>query len=412
VTRPRSRAAVVLLFLGIGVVLGSWAARIPTLKAQVGLGDAAWGGVVLSGGIGALLAMLCVRAAISTVDARWLVLGAFPFVLLLPVLLSSVHQPVALSAGLFFQGAAMGAAQAPMNTLAAAVERTRGRPLMSSFHGSFSVGSLIGGLAGAWAARQGVSPTAQFAIGNALFAVLIIAFAHQLPRATAATPAETALARSSRKSGPIAVLGAIAFGSLLIEGACNQWSAIYLRESLGSSPQLAAVGFSAFACCMAIGRLNGDRLVNRYGNAAVIRWGAGLGALVATAGLLSRTQAGGVLAFAGLGLGLAAVVPAAMSLAGRLPGHHPGRAVASVSVAAWPATLFGPPLVGAAAGLSSLTTALTVLVPVAGLSVALLAWRLRAAPSGPAPAPTDAAPASPVQDGAGPERATTDVNAY
>src|SRR6185312_13452529 len=86
------------------------------------------------------------------------------------------------------------------------------------------------------------------------------------------------------------LLGFIAFGVLFCEGAVADWSGVYLRESLRSSPAIAATGFATFSLLMAAGRLAGDGLALRLGPAWVVR-------------------AGGVLVALGIGLAVATDVP-------------------------------------------------------------------------------------------------------
>ena len=60
-------------------------------------------------------------------------------------------------------------------------------------------------------------------------------------------------------------LGLLAFACLLIEGASGDWSGVYLRDELGTSAGVAALGFTAFNLTMTAGRIVGDRLVSRSG---------------------------------------------------------------------------------------------------------------------------------------------------
>ena len=93
-------------------------------------------------------------------------------------------------------------------------------------------------------------------------------------------------------------------------------------------------------CCalaMVAARLSGNRLLARFRPDRLLP----VLALVATVGfttalMLDRPLAA-IVGFGCLGLGLASVVPAVFSAAGRLPGLHPGTAVATVSAFGWAA---------------------------------------------------------------------------
>ena len=101
------------------------------------------------------------------------------------------------------------------------------------------------------------------------------------------------------------------------------------------------------------------------------------------AGLLIGRPTAALVGFACLGAGLASVIPAVFSAAGRIPGLHPGTAVATASACGWAGFVCGPPLIGRLASLASLPVAL-ILIPVltAFIVVATLISRaLRERPS-------------------------------
>ena len=66
-------------------------------------------------------------------------------------------------------------------------------------------------------------------------------------RRRASGRAEPVFVRPPRK---LLALGALAFACLLIEGASADWSAVYLRDELGTTAAIAAIGFTAFSVTM------------------------------------------------------------------------------------------------------------------------------------------------------------------
>src|SRR5256885_16602787 len=65
--------------------------------------------------------------------------------------------------------------------------------------------------------------------------------------------------------------------------------AVFLRDTTGAGPALAAIGYFAFSGAMASGRLAGDGLMLRFGPRTLVRGGATLGAAGLAAALLTRT---------------------------------------------------------------------------------------------------------------------------
>ena len=155
-------------------------------------------------------------------------------------------------------------------------------------------------------------------------------------------------------------LGTVAFISFLAEGAAGDWSAVYIHKPLRSSQAVAALGYFAFSLMMVVGRLSGDRLTTRYGPVALIRTGGFLAAGSLTAALLIGRPVVAIICFAGMGTGLAAVVPTVFRAAGSRPDVPPGIGIASVSLIGYFGFLVGPPLIGSTAKLVGLPAALGI----------------------------------------------------
>ena len=299
-----------------------------------------------------------------------LLLGLLGVGVALPALAPSL--PALCVATLLF-GAANGALDVTMNAQGIAVERRVGRPVLSSFHAAFSFGGLAGAALGALAAGVALDARVHLALVGALLVVLGTAVTARLLAASAEAqgPAQPAVRTAGRLRG-LAVLGLAGFMCLLCEGAALDWSAIYVDRDLAGSPAVAALAYAAFSVTMAVGRLTGDRLTQRFGPVAIVRVGAlvaGLG--LATAILVARPGAA-LVGFACLGAGLAVVVPIVFRAAGELPGGEPGSGIAAVSTAGYAGFLAGPPLIGAVAEVTGLPVALAMLpllcVLLAGLS--------------------------------------------
>jgi hypothetical protein len=253
-----------------------------------------------------------------------------------------------------------------MNAHAVLVEERYRWPIMSSFHGLFSLGGLVGAALAAGAMTVGLPPALHLATSAAVLgAAVLAAWPALLP--TAPAPVGGPLFVVPR--GRLAALGAIALVAFMAEGAMGDWSAVYLRMDLGAAPATAAWGFAAFSLTMAIGRLTGDRLVACFGAAGMVVAGALIGALTLGAALLAGHPAAAVLGFAGMGIGLANIAPIVFSAAGRLPDLAPGIGIAAVSTAGYCGFLAGPPLIGLVAEASALPIALGLVAATVGLMV-------------------------------------------
>lgn len=374
---PRvNRFATSAVFAISGLAFGAWAGRIPAVKADLGLSSSVLGLCLLGMAIGSLVGMQLVKPAV----ARW---GTPPVVTagIVAVCLGLLPLPYApsapaLGALLAVWGATMGFIDVAMNSHAVAVEEDYGRPIMSSFHGWFSLGGFTGaGIAGLAAAAGASARSSITATGLVLAALALAAglrlHGGPLPGSVPGVAAEAEGGRTRRGGFDrrVVLLGACAFIALMSEGAVGDWSAVMLREDRDASAAVATLGFVAFNACMTVGRFLGDRVTLAWGPGATLRRGAALGSAGLLVGLLLPGAVPSVIGFALLGIGLSVSVPLLFSAAGALPGTQPGHAIARVSTLGYLGFLLGPPAIGALGDLVSLPFALgatvVLLVPVA-----------------------------------------------
>ena len=172
----------------------------------------------------------------------------------------------------------------------------------------------------------------------------------------------------------VLALGVLGVCGLVGEGAAGDWSAVYLRDNLGTSAGLAALGFAAFSVTMTLGRGVGDRLIRRFGVVSVIR----VGGLIATAGLglalATPVPAVAIAGFTAFGAGLSIVVPQVFAAGGRADPFRPGSGLAKVVGLGYAGMAAGPAIIGLVA--NSIGLHLALLIP-----LALAAWIAVAAPA-------------------------------
>ena len=356
-----ARLAVIAVFALNGFALGSWFVRIPAVQDGLGVGEGLLGVALLGAAVGALLSMTVTGALISRLGSRRVV-GVAALLLplsLIPIALAPNVATLALA--LVFVGASNGALDVSMNSHAVAVENRYGRRIMSSFHAAFSFGALAGSVLGGGVAYLGIEVLPHFLVVCALAVFAAIpAYRALLPSdADAAEGGAPAFARPTRA---LLGLGAISFCVLLGEGAMSDWSAVYLDNTLKTGPGFAAAGYAAFSLTMALGRLFGDRLTERFGPTSLVRLCGAVAAVGLGVALAVGNPAFALIGFACAGAGFSIVFPLALSAAGRTEGVAPGPALAAVATAAYTGFLVGPPTIGFLAELTGLGTALYLVV--------------------------------------------------
>jgi HAD superfamily hydrolase (TIGR01509 family) len=362
-----ARIALAFVFLADGMMIGSWAARIPAIQREVSLTNAELGIALFAASVGALIAMPVTGRMSTRFGSRQAAVLALLAGAAALSLASVATDLAALAASLFGLGAAFGAVNVAANAQGLALERLYGRAILSSLHAAYSGGGLAGAGLGALAAGAGIGPPAHLtAVALALAAVALVS--GPLLLADCAGPSTT-LARPPRI---LLLLGAAAFCCMLAEGAAADWSAVYLSSAVGTAAAVAALGYTAFSLAMATSRLVGDRLTGRLGPVVLVRAGATLAAAGLGVALLVPSAAVALVGFTAMGAGLGVVIPVLFRAAGTTPGVSASVGVAAVSTIGWFGFLAGPPAIGFAAGAVGLRGALALVV-VATIALALLA---------------------------------------
>ena len=351
----RPRLAVTTVFLVHGLYVAAWVPQIPTIKANLGLDEGRLSLALLMIAIGALAAMpltgrLVTRFGSRAITLLGTVLMGIAF--MLPVFMPSY---TALLLWLLVAGMGIGMMDVAMNANGVEVEKHFDRSILSSLHGFYSVGGLVGSLAIATALRSGLSLEAVVAAGvSTCIAVGVLAGwflfrtdARAEEPLTAAERAETAKPRRWRRpTGMILLLGIIGTLAYLTEGAVVDWGGVFSLGPIGADLADAGLAYAAFSAAMAITRLIGDRLQDRVGRRRLLV----LGSALATAGFLGFTLAPNLpalmLASFVIGIGLANVVPIMFALAGRQPDTPSADGVAMVAALAYTGFLIGPPAIG------------------------------------------------------------------
>jgi MFS family permease len=351
-----ARSAVSTVFFINGMMLASWVPHIPTVKAQHALSDGQLGIVLLSMAVGSVLALPVAGWLIARCGSRRLTaVAALGFCLALPLPLMSPNVGT-LALSLMLLGACNGTLDVSMNAQAVEVERHSQRAMMSSFHGLFSLGGLIGAGVASLEMWCGVGDV-QHVTTITLFSMLVVV---AVLRWLAPSPPQQESRGPTfvRPTGILLGLGGLAFFGLLTEGAMADWSAVYLHDSLGTDPATAAAGFAACSLMMAAGRFGGDRLANRFGPRRVLCLSGTLAAVGLGGSLLIGKPLTAILGFGLVGLGIANIIPVLFSAAGKIPGVQAGTALAAVATTGYCGFLAGPPLIGLVAESTSLPIAL------------------------------------------------------
>lgn len=372
-----ARRVVSAIFFMCGSFIGLWASRIPHIKEATGLSEGGFGVLLLIMAGGAFVAfpftgVILDRLGAAPVSKTLAIATAICF-----TLVGIAPSNLLLAVALFMAGFTFGALDVSMNGWGAEVEQALGRPVMSSFHGLFSLGAGVAAQLGGFAIEAGLSVMQHFVLWGALSVPFLIWFWSQAwPKAAPEGGDEQKAPLFALPKGALILAGLVALVAALGEGAVTDWAALYQIQDLGYSEAIAPTAFTVFSVGMVVMRLAGDKVVARYGPVPVARVSglvAFFGCLLLVSGLHLWVVWVGCFI---MGIGYAVLFPLAMSRAASDPILSKGVALASVATLGYGAFLIGPPLLGFVGELFSLRASFVV-VAVLTLALPLLAGALR-----------------------------------
>ncbi len=351
-----------IAFFIAGFGVAAWAPLVPFAQARAGLDEGWLGLLLLCLGVGSMLAMPAAGALAARFGCRRVIVASSILMCLTLPPLALISDVALLGATLLLFGAGLGSLDCAINIQAVIVERASGRAMMSGFHGLFSVGGIAGAGGVSALLSLDASPlTTTLGVVAVIAALLFYA-----------TP--SLLSYGSKGDGPafaiphgiVLFIGALCFVVFLAEGAMLDWSAVFLTSVRGVDASHAGLGYAAFATTMTIGRLTGDRIVQRLGPARIILFGG----LLAGGGLALATLIPSWLAALGgyalVGAGCSNIVPVLFTAVGRQKTMPEHMAVPAISTLGYAGILAGPAAIGFVAHATSLSTALLGLAALLG----------------------------------------------
>lgn len=376
--RSRIRIAVAMFYFSMGLCFASWASRIPDIKTVLHLSDASFGTILLALPFGQILMMSFSGRLVTRFGSRKVILFAFPAYALCLTDLGLASRGWQLAVGLFLFGTCGNMCNISVNTQGVVAERLYGRPIMSSFHGSWSIAGFSGALIGLAMINLKVRPYVHFWIVVGLVLV-IVSLNHRMliPGKSGSTASPARKSIFSRPDGVLLKLGAVAFCSMASEGAMFDWSGIYFKDVVKAPASLVILGYTSFMIMMATGRFIGDGLASRFGRRRLLQVN---GVLISTGLLLSvflPYMVSSTIAFMMVGLGVSSVVPSVYSSAGRQGRVAPGIAIATVAGVGFLGFLMGPPLIGYISAAAGLRCSFSV-IGMFGLCITLLVSKIEA----------------------------------
>ena len=368
------RVAISSFYFCMGFSFASWASRIPDIKTKLQLSEAELGTILLALPLGQLLTMPVSGRMVTKYGSRTIMTIA---ALLYAIELTNIGwaaQMWQLGLALFIFGVVGNMANISVNTQGVLAEKAYGRPIMTSFHGVWSIAGFTGAIVGLLMMNLKLTPRQHFFIVAAVvFIIVLVTRRYLIPGTVAAAEKKKFF---SKPEGVLVQLGIIAFCSMAAEGTMFDWSGVYFKDVVAAPRSLIILGYASFMITMATGRFLGDRFIARVGRKRLLQASgvlilAGLMVSVFFPYIVTAT-----LGFIIVGFGVSSIIPTVYSTAARSTRIAPGMALASVSSIGFLGFLLGPPLIGYIAELANLRYSFAV-VALFGLCITMIVTKLK-----------------------------------
>ena len=316
-----ARIAVFHFFMLEGIYDGTWSCYLPGIQNKLQITDSQLGTAALFVYLGITIASpfsaYCLRHLGSQFSTY---IGSIIFGLSINGI-AQTNSFVMLMITLFTYGWTMGIMDVSMNSAGIPAEIVAGRPLLGTFHGSYSAAAAVGSIFGSLLVATKLSIVTVFGALSALSLVFSTAAStlmythsqeikiseintelkkrdsHDHMNAEAergdakkvttekgtssAASNSVSSSHNSRANWLIAAYSAVGFLAAFGESSMITWSVVYFDRVLSVAPGMHGMGFTAFQVSMAAGRFSCDYLRRVLGRRLIVRTGG----LLALSGL-------------------------------------------------------------------------------------------------------------------------------
>ncbi|KGD76146.1 MFS transporter [Pantoea vagans] len=331
------------IFLINGLGMSAWAPLVPFARDRLQLSGASLGALLLCLGIGSLAAMPVTGTLVARFGCRRVMGFSTLLVLLMMPLLATADSHLVMAAALMLFGAGLGMLDVAMNYQAVQVEQAADKPMMSGFHGFFSLGGILGAGTVSLLLSRAFTPLHATLVVMAVMLLLLLWRLPVLMNQRLHQPDQPWLVIPR---GWVAFLGLLCFILFLAEGAVLDWGALLLLQNPAMSPAYAGLGYAVFSVAMTLGRFSGDKIIQRFGRYPVMLTGAMTAAAGMTLAVWLPWPEIALLAFLLVGFGLSNTVPMLFNAAGNQQDMPANLAISAMTTLGYAGILSGPALIG------------------------------------------------------------------
>lgn len=341
--RTKQRWIIATFFFLSGIQAASWSSRIPDIQHKLSLDNKGLGTVLFALPVGLVIGMMLGGRLVAHYGTKRIMLLTCLMTALALLTTSLTSTSFQLMLALFAMGMSRTIYNLSINTSAVELQKKYEKPIVSSFHGIWSVACLLAALIGTAVIIANINPFLHF-LGATGVCVAVVLF--MMKKRTAPVVPTERKPFFVKPDRPLFLLGLIALCAMLCESAVFDWSVNYFEKVVKVDKSLVTTGYTSFIVTMALGRLLGDRLIAFWGiyrmlciNGTLMATGF---ALVSFFPSLWPASAGFLL----IGLGDSILVPMIYMLASRSEKMTSSYALQAVTLIGYGGFLIGPLFIG------------------------------------------------------------------
>jgi MFS family permease len=350
----------------LGGLFGSWAVMIPAIKEKFNLDDAQLGLLLLSIPLGAMIFNPFAASGMQRMGIRKFTKASMFLICLFYLIPVASSNLLLLAIGLVLAGIGITSLNISINTMATSYQQYSGLLIMSTSHGMFSLGLMMGSLGASIGLGYGLGPQIYMAVvctGGLLLAIWNFRKLDEIPLIEVVSEETMSFKGMWKFPGMTMVLMIVISVCVnMTEGSMPDWTALYMKEVVQSNPYFFGWGLSGYSLCMALGRFLGDGLIPRIGENAILRYGAILTCFGIGIAIFFPYTITSIIGFSLVGLGVSCCAPILYSSASKVPDLPHGSGLALMNTYAMGGFLFGPVIIGFISEAISLPFALSVLM--------------------------------------------------
>jgi MFS family permease len=346
-------------FVVMGFLFGNWATMIPYIKYTYGLSDGQLGLLLLSMPLGCLAFNYWAAVLANKYGMREMTVFGMVTLSLAYAIPMSVKWLYIVPIGLVLAGICVTILNIAMNMTAAAFEQSQKKYILSTCHGLFSAGLMLGSIMRSVTLPMGISdPSHMFLMCGLMILITVLIYNRILVIPIKKQEAKEVPSLSFEwPTGALLTMILISLCTNVTEGSMADWATLYMKDIVKSDPIYYGWGLSSYSAFMALGRFSGDSIIPKYGPNKILVWGAITTFVGLCLAILLPNTVVTMIGFGFVGLGVSLGSPILYGSSARYPDIPNGGGLALMNTFSMAGFLIGPVLIGYISDISNLSVA-------------------------------------------------------